>query len=159
MNNLQTAESLVDEDRQQISLYKNLTIFMFRYVLMIPVFGGFVATVLCLLTLQMSSFRECAAGFLLSALTVVDMASLAMGGIHAWVFGTFHFDLCQLYINITRAHNVFDPPDCSSVCLDSGSDHVGACGGGDQTSTGDMTLNKKTHGCNLEHDHYSCITH
>ena len=77
---------------------------MFRYVLIIPVFGGLVANVLCLLTLQMSSFKECAAGFLLSALTVVDMSSLAVGGIHAWVFGTFRFDLRQLSINFGRLH-------------------------------------------------------
>ena len=104
MDNLQTEESLVDEDRRQISLYNNLSIILLRYVLIIPVFGGLVANVLCLLTLQMSSFRECAAGFLLSALTVVDMASLAVGGIHSWIFGTFDFDLRQLSIHFGRVH-------------------------------------------------------
>ena len=104
MDELTTEDSLVDLDKQQISLYKELTIIMFRYVLIIPVFGGLVANVLCLFTLQMSSFRECAAGLLLSALTVVDMASLAVGGIHVWVYETFDFDLRQLSINTSRVH-------------------------------------------------------
>ena len=104
MNYTQTDESLVDEDRHQISLYDNLSIIMFRYVLIVPVFGGFVANVLCLLTLQMSSFRECAAGFLLSALAVVDMISLSVAGIHVWVIGTFNFNFRQLSFLFARVH-------------------------------------------------------
>ena len=109
MNNFTPNETvgLFDEDRHQIRLYNNLTFVIWRYVLMVPVFGGCVANLLCLLTLQMSSFRECAAGFLLSALTVVDMVSLALGGIHAWIIGTFDFDLRRLSINVSRVHTYF----------------------------------------------------
>ena len=63
-----------------------------------------MANVLSLLTLQMSSFRQCAAGFLLSALAVVDMASSAVGGIHAWILETLDYDLRQLSINFCRVH-------------------------------------------------------
>ena len=100
-------EATDEADDELIALYNRMTLIMWRYVLMIPLFGGLLANLFCLLTLQMSSFRESGSGFLLTALTVVDMLALGVGALHAWILALFNIDLRLFTVQGCRVHVYF----------------------------------------------------
>ena len=106
-NNLTSNDSMHEAKEELIDFYNRMTLIMWRYVLMIPLFGGLLANLFCLLTLQMSSFRESGSGFLLTALTVVDMLALGVGALHAWILALFNIDLRLFTVQGCRVHVYF----------------------------------------------------